>query len=143
MDLLLENGDVGGAALLTGGLEVTEHPLEVVHPVLGLVLEELVGRRPTPGLRTLPHGPTPPHKSLTEPALIPLRNAADQSQKSDLEKGQDKDNGVGGNRGRREKIEEGKREEKRSRSRGSIGTPERGASRGLGVGDRARRWTLL
>lgn len=52
VDLFLENGDIGGAALLAGRLEVGELLLEVVHPVAGLVLEQLVRRR----LATLPHG---------------------------------------------------------------------------------------
>lgn len=45
VDLLLEDGGVGGAALLAGGLEAGEDLLEVVHAGLGAVAELLVPRR--------------------------------------------------------------------------------------------------
>ncbi|KAI4995208.1 hypothetical protein ZWY2020_035111 [Hordeum vulgare] len=47
LDLLLEDGSVGGAALLAGGLEAEEDLLEVVHAGLGAVAKLLVaiGRR--------------------------------------------------------------------------------------------------
>ncbi len=44
VDLLLEEGGVGGAALLAGGLEAGEHLLEVVDAGLGEVAELLVPR---------------------------------------------------------------------------------------------------
>ena len=55
VDLLLEDGGVGGAALLAGGLEAGEDLLEVVHAGLGAVTELLVSRRRA---RTLPRGGT-------------------------------------------------------------------------------------
>lgn len=37
VELFLEDGGIGGTALLVGRLDVREHPLEVIHPVLGLL----------------------------------------------------------------------------------------------------------
>lgn len=45
MDLLLEDGGVGGTALLARRLETGEHLLEVVHAVLRAVAELAVPRR--------------------------------------------------------------------------------------------------
>jgi len=42
MDLLLKDGDVDRAALLPSELQVHEHTLEVIDPVLCLVLEKPV-----------------------------------------------------------------------------------------------------